>query len=1085
MRNLINSKNAVDIALEEQRRESEVRTILQDLEHLKTVPVERKRRWVWELIQNAKDCAPKDGPEELRKVNITFIIEKDKLTFAHDGVPFNLKELLALIRRTSTKSYDTEEGNTGKFGTGFVSTHILNKKVQVSGVLKNDLGLREFSIFVDRTPDTLSSLQSELNNVFGIINDFFETPPSNFVIMPLTKYVYELEPDAHQLAIESLDVLKKNLPFTLLINPVINSVVIEDKRNSTTSTFSLSEKEIVFPGIYFTNTRNGVEGDTQLGLFHYTLDDLTIAVPVIKQGGGWLINKIKDQARLYREFPLVGTEHWHIPFFIQSGEFLPSEQRDGVRTFKDNESKDDKTADGNRRVFIKYKDAVITFFQSMYDNKVDNAFLLTESGLPSERTEYTSKAWFTEKIQKPLRSSFLTFPLVKTVSGSNITIDKAKFPYLYIEPDHNEEYYSIAYKYYPDKFPEECCYKDWQRIISQDTLTWGNNILSTPDELVQEICKQDSLSKLLLAGAETKVKWLDHLVGFLYKINRADLGENYSIYPNQAGGLKKKQELCIDLGLNDQIKSIGHRLKQPIYSQLLDQGMSHREGIGVFNSKTFFDTLNTYIGKLVPSIDIKAEYDAVFELVCMFNVSHAREREKWFQLINELMPDMAPQKFVINDMEDFNYDSAELSSIKYICWSIEQKKNFTTFCNSYFQDNTDSAYTWLNNFISVLFRNQKYEELIRKYSVIPMQNGIFRKLEDGVCCEEKGKPFDELFKELYTSYANKGDAKSFLVALGISNDSLPWRSPDVLTKSIDDIFLDVEIEKKVEPDGTLNSLFHKLNEWVGAQEKPKENGEKPQENAATILFPHFSSKRPMLYIKAFGPEVSKMVMAIHKMHKPLDEIEALAKLDMSAADLDKLVKACKKAGGMHVLIEYADLLEQEAKEALWRKNVGTAAEQAFFEAISELEFFDIENPDRGFDFEIIHPSSGNNYLVEIKSTVQFKESIQMSSTQGVKARDNSQKYALCVVSRVNADDDVTKDYFIERAKFLTNVGTVVSDKVYGIENGLTTIRSYKNGEEASSALDNEKYSVFVGKKAWSNGISFYEFVSHLKKYFNL
>ncbi|MFN8274629.1 MAG: hypothetical protein U0X58_07065 [Flavobacteriaceae bacterium] len=54
-------KTEVDIALEEDRKESEARTILQDMERLKSVPADRKRRWIWELLQNAKDCGLKEG----------------------------------------------------------------------------------------------------------------------------------------------------------------------------------------------------------------------------------------------------------------------------------------------------------------------------------------------------------------------------------------------------------------------------------------------------------------------------------------------------------------------------------------------------------------------------------------------------------------------------------------------------------------------------------------------------------------------------------------------------------------------------------------------------------------------------------------------------------------------------------------------------------------------------------------------------------------------------------------------------------------------------------------------------------------
>jgi hypothetical protein len=42
-------KSAVEIALDEDRRKNEIKAILLGLERLKTVSLERRRRWVWEL----------------------------------------------------------------------------------------------------------------------------------------------------------------------------------------------------------------------------------------------------------------------------------------------------------------------------------------------------------------------------------------------------------------------------------------------------------------------------------------------------------------------------------------------------------------------------------------------------------------------------------------------------------------------------------------------------------------------------------------------------------------------------------------------------------------------------------------------------------------------------------------------------------------------------------------------------------------------------------------------------------------------------------------------------------------------------
>ncbi|HCR77067.1 MAG TPA: hypothetical protein DIW37_11825, partial [Chryseobacterium sp.] len=73
-----------------QRSESEARDIIHDIDRLNTFPENKKSRWVWELLQNAKDVATEEG------VNITYELRNDEIIFSHNGSAFETKHLLAL-----------------------------------------------------------------------------------------------------------------------------------------------------------------------------------------------------------------------------------------------------------------------------------------------------------------------------------------------------------------------------------------------------------------------------------------------------------------------------------------------------------------------------------------------------------------------------------------------------------------------------------------------------------------------------------------------------------------------------------------------------------------------------------------------------------------------------------------------------------------------------------------------------------------------------------------------------------------------------------------------------------------------------
>ena len=69
-------------------------------------------RWIWELLQNARDAAVAEG------VQIRVRLSESELTFEHDGRPFASDEIAHLVYHGSTKieSFD----DLGQFGSGFL-----------------------------------------------------------------------------------------------------------------------------------------------------------------------------------------------------------------------------------------------------------------------------------------------------------------------------------------------------------------------------------------------------------------------------------------------------------------------------------------------------------------------------------------------------------------------------------------------------------------------------------------------------------------------------------------------------------------------------------------------------------------------------------------------------------------------------------------------------------------------------------------------------------------------------------------------------------------------------------------------------
>ena len=125
--------NARDEALVENTAQA----VYKDLTKLFREEPRFRSRWVWELLQNARDASSEEG------VCVWLIDEPHRVVFKHSGVPFSDKNIAHLIYHGSTK----DEGDMGEFGSGFLTTHLISKTVTVKGRLEDG---REFHFTLDR-----------------------------------------------------------------------------------------------------------------------------------------------------------------------------------------------------------------------------------------------------------------------------------------------------------------------------------------------------------------------------------------------------------------------------------------------------------------------------------------------------------------------------------------------------------------------------------------------------------------------------------------------------------------------------------------------------------------------------------------------------------------------------------------------------------------------------------------------------------------------------------------------------------------------------------------------------------------------
>jgi hypothetical protein len=101
------------------------------------------------LTQNAHDPGARDGKTG---VDIDLAFDGHTVLYEHDGKPFTMQDLAALLSGGSSKEFDATE-TTGRFGTGFLVTHVLSLQISFTGVLAAESGPEEVTIALDRAGD--------------------------------------------------------------------------------------------------------------------------------------------------------------------------------------------------------------------------------------------------------------------------------------------------------------------------------------------------------------------------------------------------------------------------------------------------------------------------------------------------------------------------------------------------------------------------------------------------------------------------------------------------------------------------------------------------------------------------------------------------------------------------------------------------------------------------------------------------------------------------------------------------------------------------------------------------------------------
>ena len=530
-------------SIEEGRKEDGNRSIadkiikrLHDLE--KTVQ-NNHGRWAWELLQNAKDSVAETG----RKVSVQVIYKHDKIEFSHNGNHFTEKDIRGLINQISSKEVDEGEVSTrtGRFGTGFLTTHLLSKEVYIKGIVETSGGdLFQFGFPLNRNGKTTAVLIPKIEDAWkgfhastekNEIEEYYEEEFN-------TSFIYTLDSDEQKdIAQIGVDEFITLIPYVLSFIPEIHSVEIIDNVRDETITFQ-NEPDIVDGFKKIIKIKNGKE--TIVRLLCATDGEVSIAARVRKKGDIFEILSLNDIPKLFCDFPLIGTENFHFPIVVNSFYFNPQTERDGIWLMGDNDPEVIENKGLLQQALILYNEMIC----DIEDKSFKNVYNIAKTKIPSTDEKYFDTEWYAKYIQIPLRKFLLTKTIVELENGSNGKLNELWFPLKSYTKDTKEK----LWQYTSDLFPQSVCKKDnlhdWTEII------WDDINKITFAELIKDIanCKSiDKLSEYFGEDEELTFKWLNKVESFIIEdeVNLPLLEKN-AIIPNENGAFLIKSELFID-----------------------------------------------------------------------------------------------------------------------------------------------------------------------------------------------------------------------------------------------------------------------------------------------------------------------------------------------------------------------------------------------------------------------------------------------------------------------------------------------------------------------------------------------------------
>lgn len=1043
-----------------------------------------RKRWIWELLQNACDASATFA---------TLECEPEAITFRHDGRPFTMREAVHLIRHGSTKDEDDE--TRGQFGSGFITTHLLSPVINVSG--QTDEG-NSFKFRIERgVDDSVDEIRRKIDDACKDLSESLRANESGALDAFATVFRYPIEHDdvANHVAIseavnDGIKMLRLCAPLVIAFNDGLKRINI--KLSEEITSFEAGDSEMLQDGMQQTTVLESKNGERKKHVYILAFNErVSIAILTKPLNNGMACCNMSDLPKLFLDFPLVGTENFSFPAIVNSLEFDPEDNRDGVR-LKETEAKSWDVLESACALLID----ILKFSASRGWRNVCSLTNIPDirgwGWLNPDRLREKLKLHLVEEVHDapvvipldetgPISPKESVLPIAKEISvAESLWTLWDKLPTKRNKLPRQDE--AVGWRNAVDSWGKICeC-----EPSSFDGAADGCELASYIDGATRQGKERDQFAEIsdlenLLKEGVCAIDWLNQMHEVIDKDGLREVVREYCIVLGQDGYLDRLSALHRDVGIADELKNVAELLEWNIRQELRDvriDSLADEPGAGDWGDEYV-------VGQLIEKLRARgdANPDTHFAEASVGIFKWIADHEDWNRLID--FPAFAEKNRVDGKMHVIKMQRVQEEDGEYPYLAPVR--------------------TWVKDL-------QFYSDLFPESCVLA--DAFFDAVPDAdVWKHLNGEGFA---KNCITIKTTKTDLKP------IPDDDIDGEHPPATGITVTDIaFLqkkDVGIMDRIRNNQRLARLFWRfLVDWLlkhepdGLETKPakcarcdgdhrypladwlepvKENkwvpAEKCQERADAKSLGNLLRGKPeatprnsegadklLLAIGVSNPDSLRFELADSEDRKTLIGL-------LDSGNLDIACEIAKDFENDPELPGYLADRRKQKQTAQENRELGEQVEELVREILEKEGGFKVDKIRVGADFEITPDSeiddvtkfelaspSQIKWLVEVKSTRRGPDGVRMTLVQAREADNNKENYILCVVPLDG--DEPEKEVVREKMRFVQNIGGLVAplcDKFDRFNGQLNEIIGASENQGVQLTISSGEGRVLVKKSVW-------------------